>query len=87
MTVKDIIEKYLKENGYDGLAGDECGCGMDDGLAPCESCNIFECVPAYRATCDGKPSEDDEGHDCPGYEHEVFTTERPDAGEGRRKKP
>jgi len=76
MTVKDIIEKYLRENGFDGLASEDCGCGVEDGLAPCESCNIFECAPAYRFICDGKPGEDDE-HDCPGFEHELFTTEKP----------
>ena len=76
MTVKDIVEKYLRENGFDGLCGDDCGCGLEDGLAPCDFCNIFECGPAYLGWCDGKPSEDDE-HECPGIRHEIYTTEKP----------
>jgi len=28
MDVKDIVKKYLTDNGFDGLAGDECGCGI-----------------------------------------------------------
>ncbi len=27
MNCMEIIKAYLKEHGYDGLAGDECGCG------------------------------------------------------------
>ena len=78
MTVKEIVEKYLRENGYDGLAGEDCGCGLDD-LAPCESCT-FECVPAYRVMCNGKPEVDEDGetdHECFGLPHEMFTTKRP----------
>ena len=45
-TVRDIIEKYLRANGYDGLAYDGCGCGIDE-LMMCES--PFEhCQPAYK---------------------------------------
>lgn len=40
MNVKEIIEKYLKENGYDGLYEDDyCGCGLEN-LAPCDSPGI-----------------------------------------------
>lgn len=35
ITVKEIVKAYLKEHGYDGLCGDECGCGIED-LAPCD---------------------------------------------------
>lgn len=53
MTVLDIVEQYLKDNGYDGLCDDdECGCVLGD-LAPC--CSYFsECMPAYNHG----PSED-----------------------------
>jgi hypothetical protein len=36
MSVKEIIEDWLKEHGYDGLLdGDcECGCSFDD-FMPC----------------------------------------------------
>ena len=43
ITVKEIVKKYLKENGYDGLVGNECGCDIDDlfpcGLEGCENCD------------------------------------------------
>jgi hypothetical protein len=50
MTVREIIENYLKENGYDGLCSDECGCQIGD-LCPCES-YMFNCVPGYLHKCD-----------------------------------
>jgi hypothetical protein len=79
MTVKDIIEKYLRENGYDGLAGEDCGCGLDD-LAPCCEPIPADCVPAYRVMCDGKPPVDEDGetdHECYGSPHEMFTPIKP----------
>jgi len=54
VNAKEIIAKYLKENGYDGLFGDGCGCFVND-LIPCDSCPSM-CVPGYR------------GVDCEGYE-------------------
>jgi hypothetical protein len=45
MNVKEIIEKYLVDNGYDGLCGDECGCAIGD-LRPCDGPNE-DCVPAF----------------------------------------
>ncbi|MEN6492609.1 MAG: hypothetical protein ABFC85_11530 [Rectinema sp.] len=80
MTPKEVIVKYLQGNGFDGLAGEDCGCGLDD-LAPCESCNTFECSPAYRTMCDGNPKPDEDGetdHDCIGSPHEMFTTAKPE---------
>lgn len=38
MNVIEIVEKYLKDNNYDGLVlpDAECGCSIEDsGLAPC----------------------------------------------------
>ena len=52
MTVKDIVTKYLKDNGYDGLCGDACGCGLDN-LFPCELNDggyYSGCEPAYKQT-------------------------------------
>jgi hypothetical protein len=50
MNVKEIIETYLKENGYDGLQNyddTDCACYLDD-LCPCgghdhilSGCNAF----------------------------------------------
>ena len=45
-TVKAIVALYLREHGYDGLAGDNCGCSVD-GLFPCE-CGPGDCIAAYR---------------------------------------
>ena len=44
-TVKAIVALYLREHGYDGLAGDSCGCSVDS-LFPCESPNE-NCIAAY----------------------------------------
>ena len=48
MTVRDIVEEWLIENGYDGLWHDDCGCGLDD-FMPCngERC-VAECEPGYK---------------------------------------
>lgn len=46
MTCKEIIEQYLKEKGFDGLCGDDCGCGIDD-LMPCFDA-WTECVPGFK---------------------------------------
>jgi hypothetical protein len=62
MTGKEIIEKYLKENGFDGLCGGYCcGCTLDD-LIPCEF-GVKDCVPAFLY----KPVEDAETQ-CPDYD-------------------
>jgi len=49
MTVKEILVKWLKDNGYDGLYYDDadgCGCSIDN-LIPCrQSCEC--CKPAYK---------------------------------------
>ena len=54
MTVIDIVEKYLRDHGYDGLSGDECGCSVYY-LAPCDSIGKT-CEPAYVRIC-GKDCE------------------------------
>lgn len=44
MTVRELIERYLRKEGYDGLAGDECGCGLEN-LMPCDT--PLNCVPGH----------------------------------------
>lgn len=45
MNVYDIVREYLETHGYDGLAGEGCGCTLDD-LAPCG--HMDECVPGIK---------------------------------------
>ncbi len=47
MNVYDIVQKYLKDNGYDGLYAEECGCILED-LMPCDGDCAFHCEPGYR---------------------------------------
>jgi hypothetical protein len=44
--VREIVTAYLAANGYDGLANDECGCGLKD-FAPCEEGPCPDCRPAH----------------------------------------
>ena len=46
MTVKEIVKKYLDENGFDGLYTIGCGCGKDN-LFAC-GCTCKDCKPAFR---------------------------------------
>jgi len=62
MTVNKIIQDYLRKNGYDGLAGDECGCDIDE-LAPCDG-PCLDCVPAFKRKA---TAEDIEKMDLAGY--------------------
>jgi hypothetical protein len=52
MTVREIIGKHLKDNGFDGLYSPdgECACEIAD-LMPCEGC-CDRCEPGYRTQCD-----------------------------------
>ena len=47
-TVRNIVESYLRDNGFDGLSESdtECGCGVED-LAPCGGMEE-NCRPAYQ---------------------------------------
>lgn len=59
MNVREIVAKYLKDNGYDGLAGYACSCDLDD-LFP-YGCGEYDCVPGKKVLCtpDTKPSIDE----------------------------
>jgi hypothetical protein len=47
MTIKEIVVEYLKASGFDGLAGEECGCLIADDC-PCGEPPVDVCVPGYR---------------------------------------
>ncbi len=50
MNIKEIVEKYLKDNGYDGLwnQDDECGCTFDDLFECAGNCDPNNCEPGYK---------------------------------------
>jgi len=52
MTILEIVEKYLKENEFDGLcnSNSQCACKLDD-LMPCECEYVGECSPGYLVEC------------------------------------
>ena len=52
MNTQDIIEDYLKKNGFDGLyrAG-ECACKVGD-LFPCGGECVQDCEAGYLMPCD-----------------------------------
>jgi hypothetical protein len=54
MNVKEIVEKYLQDNKFDGLTGGTnfCCCSIED-LMPCGGMDkdISECVPGYKIKC------------------------------------
>lgn len=51
-TIRDIVIKYLQENGYDGLVSNDgdCGCRLDD-LFPCTD-YCLNCIPGYLVKCE-----------------------------------
>jgi hypothetical protein len=54
MKVDEILIKYMKDNGYEGLENPylDCFCGLWD-FMPCGHDQIFsECEPAYLADCE-----------------------------------
>ena len=71
MTIKEIVKEYLEMHRFDGLAGDECGCEIDD-LFPCDEGYSLKCEPGYRVPCDPQNCYAD--GDCPWH----ICTEKPE---------
>jgi hypothetical protein len=57
LNVEQILKKWLKDNGYDGLYCSGCGCSIND-LAPCGMIYIMDCHPGYKG-----PGNSQEGWD------------------------
>ena len=60
MTAPTLLQyptTKLKEDGYDGLSFEECGCGLDD-LVPCDAPNMrCVCARAVKCTWDDSKGE------------------------------
>lgn len=54
MTVKEIVEKWLKDNGYDGLWSEngECGCALGENFMGCDCTGVDECSSGFKTKCD-----------------------------------
>jgi hypothetical protein len=71
--VKSIVEdlevkvkSYMREHGYTAIAGDDCGCPIDD-LFSCGGGYGDECVFGYLLECDKCLRQDPDGehyHGC-----------------------
>ncbi len=62
MNIRQIVERWLRTNEYDGLCSDDCGCEVDD-LMPCDNYEPY-CEPGYKVPCpepEGCPADGD----CP----------------------
>ena len=46
-TVQAIVALYLREHGYDGLCGENCGCAIAD-MCISQTDIPLDCVAAYR---------------------------------------
>lgn len=68
MTVKSILINWLREQGYDGLCGEECGCGFDDLMSFCET--PAGCVPAYKCK---------KGLKCDHEDNEIYCSLKPES--------
>jgi hypothetical protein len=57
MNIKEIVAKYLKENGYDGLVNPDiwkCGCHLDNFMW-CSGPLVTECIPAIHGKINSYP--------------------------------
>jgi hypothetical protein len=73
MNVREIIIKYLTENGFDGLCCEDCGCSKDQ-IVLCEQF-CMDCQPAYKhdhPDCEACDNNCDAAPDGP-----CFSTEKP----------
>lgn len=53
MNPKEIVRKYLEENGFDGLFRDgKCACTKDDLWWGCCDSPMKDCEPGYKSPCD-----------------------------------
>ncbi|HDY90020.1 MAG TPA: hypothetical protein ENH82_18105 [bacterium] len=51
MNIREIVTEWLKNNGYDGLVNDDCGCNVSD-LMLCDEPSI-NCEAGHQRYCNG----------------------------------
>ena len=58
MTIKEIVKKWLKKNGYDGLSNPriDCGCGFNS-FMPCDCWHENNCIAGHKEPLDSSCSE------------------------------
>ena len=58
MTVIELVEFSLKQEGYDGLydIGGECACEIGD-IAPCGHIGLTSCLAGHRYWCEDTDCE------------------------------
>jgi hypothetical protein len=61
MTIKEILEAWLKENGYDGLCYPDydCGCRLEDLMPCCEPSGYCEAGHKRKPPADSEYSDAD----------------------------
>lgn len=55
-TVKEIVKKYLEENGFSGLCNLDCGCELKD-LMCCKNEFISNCKIGQKHYCENCDSD------------------------------
>lgn len=51
MTAREALIAYMKANGYEGLAGEECGCLLSGEIAPCGETCLWDCELGHAVPC------------------------------------
>ncbi len=46
-AIREIVKNWLITHGYDGLAGEDCGCEIND-LMPCDEPSIYQCRAGHK---------------------------------------
>ena len=80
MTVKDIVIIYLRENGFDGLCNENCGCGIDD-FCPFDD-YTFDCKPAYKRHSSQCLKCDNYCNCAPEEDVEIYCSRKPEGSDG-----
>ena len=82
LNVRHILDTWLKENNYDGLCSDECGCEIGD-LAPCWDNDLTNCVPGHKTKC---PATEEDGCEFATHDRECDWHMSPGKRRGKGKK-